>query len=131
MPEKIVSYRDLIAWQKAMDLAEYVHRITLSFPPEERFELAAHFRKSSVAVPSNIAEGTRRRPAGYLQRLIDALAEHAEMETQAILAHRLGYIRNEQMQTFERLSAEVGRLTHALESSIGGVVARERQTERR
>jgi four helix bundle protein len=123
IPEKITSYRDLIAWQKPMDLAELVHRISCRFPPQERFGLAAHFRKTAVAIPSNIAEGTRRRPAGYLQRVVDALAEHAELETQALLAHRLGYVRDNEMRAFEALSGEVGRVTHGLERSIEATLA--------
>jgi four helix bundle protein len=54
---KIRNYRDLIAWQKAMDLSVLVYRLTEHFPPRERFGLAFEARRSSVSVPSNIAEG--------------------------------------------------------------------------
>lgn len=78
----LTSYRDLEAWRLAMDLAAVVYAITREYPPEERCGLALHTRKTAVSVPSNLAEGTRRRPAGYIARVIDALAEHAELETQ-------------------------------------------------
>ena len=80
------------AWQLAMDPTELVYTVTRGYPPDERFGLAFHTRKTAVAVPSNLAEGTRRRTAGYLARVIDALAEHAELETQIILGGRLRYL---------------------------------------
>ena len=114
----LTSYRDLEAWQLAMDLAEQVCTITRGYPPEERFGLAFHSRETAVAVPSNLAEGTRRRTAGYLARVIDALAEHAELETQIILGGRLRYLDQKQLKKFEQLSGSVGRLMHGLEGSL-------------
>ena len=114
----LTSFRDLEAWQLAMDLTELVYTVTRSYPPDERFGLAFHTRKTAVAVPSNLAEGTRRRTAGYLARVIDALAEHAELETQIILGERLRYLDSKQMKTFEQLSGSVGRLMHGLERSL-------------
>ncbi len=114
----IISYRDLQCWQKAMDLAELVYAITRKYPRDERFGLTLHSRKTAVSVPSNIAEGTRRRTPGYVARLIDALAEHAELETQIILAGRLHYLPASDMKTFTDLSGSVGRLTHGLLRSL-------------
>jgi four helix bundle protein len=118
MASNITSYRDLIVWQKAMDLAELVYRITDRFPPRERFGLAFQMRKAAVSVPSNIAEGTRHRTPGYIARLVIALGEHAELETQAQLGHRLKYVSSEEMRSFEELSASVGQLAHALVRSL-------------
>ena len=61
---RILSYRDLIVWQKAVDLADLTYRITDKFPRSELFGLTAQMRKASVSVPSNIAEGTRHRTPG-------------------------------------------------------------------
>ena len=116
--QKIVSYRDLECWQKAMDLTVLVHRITSKYPREERFGLMLHTRKTAVAVPSNIAEGTRRRTPGYVARLIDALAEHAELETQVLVGERVGYVNEADMKAFVDLSGSVGRLTHGLLRSL-------------
>ncbi len=118
MAPNITSYRDLIVWQKAMDLAELVYRITDKFPPRERFGLAFQMRKAAVSVPSNIAEGTRHRTPGYVARVVIALGEHAELETQAQLGRRLRYVSSEEMQSFEELSASVGQLAHALVRSL-------------
>ena len=85
---EIISYRDLEVWQQAMDLADLVYDLTEKFPARERYGLAQQMRKAAVSIPSNIAEGTRHRTAGYLSRVIIALGEHAELETQTILADR-------------------------------------------
>jgi four helix bundle protein len=103
MAKRIKSYRDLIAWQKAIS---------------ERFGLSSQMRKAAVSVPSNIAEGSRHRRPGYISRVIIALGEHAELETQALLSDRRGYIQKADMDTFNALSAEVGELTHGLLRSL-------------
>ena len=118
MAPKIISYRDLVAWQKAMDLAVLVYRITDGFPAREQFGLTFQMRKAAVSVPSNIAEGTRHRTPGYISRVIIALGEHAELETQATIGDRLRYIAAEDMRAFEELSAAVGQLTHGLLRSL-------------
>ena len=74
---KITSFRDLIAWQKAMDLADMVYDLTENFPARERFGLAYQIRKSAVSMPSNIAEGSRRKTPGYVNHLVIALGSHA------------------------------------------------------
>ncbi|HMF98876.1 MAG TPA: four helix bundle protein [Vicinamibacterales bacterium] len=114
----INSYRDLVCWQKAIDLVLLVYEITDKYPPNERFGLASHTRRSAVSVPSNIAEGTRHKTAGYISRLVIALGEHAELETQLIIADRLGYIRQSDKERMESLSASVGQLTHGLLRSL-------------
>ena len=69
---KILSYRDLTTWQKGVDLADLVYRITEKFPRTERFGLVVQMRKAAVSVPSNVAEGTRHRTPGYVSRVIIA-----------------------------------------------------------
>jgi four helix bundle protein len=118
MPTKIQSFRDLVAWQKAMELVELVYRITGGFPAAERFGLTGQMRKAAVSVASNIAEGSRHRLPGYIGRLMIALGEHAELETQAIVAERLGYLTQQQTSAFKGLAAEVGALTHGLQGSL-------------
>ena len=71
-----------------MDLADLVYDLTEEFPARERYGLAQQMRKAAVSIPSNIAEGTRYRTPGYMSRVIIALGEHAELETQTILAVR-------------------------------------------
>jgi four helix bundle protein len=115
---EITSYRDLVCWQKAIELALLVYEITGKYPPDERFGLTAHTRKSAVSVPSNIAEGTRHKRPGYLNRVTIALGEHAELETQFALGQRLGYVSGADTTRFEALSTSVGQLTHGLLRSL-------------
>jgi four helix bundle protein len=69
---KIVSFGDLIAWQRAMDLADMVYDVTEAFPRREWFGLSQQMRKSAVSIPSNIAEGSRRRTPGYTNHSVIA-----------------------------------------------------------
>jgi four helix bundle protein len=115
---KITSFRDLIAWQKAMDLADLVYDITETFPHRERFGLSHQLRKSAVSIPSNIAEGSRHRTPGYVHHLIIALGSHGELDTQCELATRRKFIRDVDRVRLESLLAEVGRVTHGLLFSI-------------
>ena len=115
---KIQSFRDLIAWQKAMDLADMVYDLTEKFPAREHFGLAYQLRKSAVSIPSNIAEGSRRTTPGYIHHLVIALGSHAELDTQCELATRRHFINADDRARVERLIAEVGRITHGLVRSL-------------
>jgi four helix bundle protein len=127
MGPKIISYRDLVVWQQAMDLADLVYRITDKFPAQERFGLVVQMRKAAVSVPSNIAEGSRHRTPGYISRVVIALGEHAEvialgehaeLETQVLLGERRRYIDAIDMKRFNALSKQVGELAHGLLRSL-------------
>src|SRR5258708_18176840 len=104
---KIQSFRDLIAWQKAMDLVDMVYDLTEGFPSREHFGLAYQLRKSAVSIPSNIAEGSRRKTPGYVHHLVIALGSHAELDTQCELATRRRFIAGEDRKRVEELIAEV------------------------
>ena len=118
MSTTIRSYRDLIVWQKAMDLANLVYDMTDRFPPNEQFGLTFQMRKAAVSIPSNIAEGSRHRTAGYVALVVIALGEHAELETQAMISDRRGYLRKADREKFWSLSTEVGQLAHGLLRSL-------------
>jgi len=118
MRNEITSYRDLEVWQLAMDLADLVYDVTEDFPTRERFALAQQMRKAAVSIPSNIAEGTRHRTAGYLARVVIALGEHAELETQDLLAVRRRFVSETLNRKFVELAGSVGRLAHGLERSL-------------
>src|SRR5262245_21143127 len=126
MTNTIQSFRDLLAWQRAMDLALLVYRMTNTFPRSEQFGLTQQMRKAAVSVPSNIAEGSRHRLPGYLSRVVIALGEHAELETQALIAERLGYVTGSDLRAFKSLSTQVGELTHGLSRSLQTKIERTR-----
>src|SRR3954463_8446801 len=115
---KLQSFRDLIAWQKSMELANMIYDLTEQFPTREHFGLAYQLRKAGVSVPSNIAEGSRRKTAGYVHHLTIALGSHAELDTQCELASRRRFIAAAERQRVEDLIAEVGRITHGLLGSL-------------
>ena len=86
------TFRDLIAWQKAMLLAKEVYALTTTLPDNERFGLTAQMRRAAVSVPSNLSEGAARNGSReYINFLGISLGSLAELETQAIIASRLEY----------------------------------------
>ena len=114
-----LSYQDLIAWQKAMDLVEEIYKTTRGFPKDELYGLTSQLRRATVSVPSNIAEGQGRlTPGEFKQFLGHARGSLLETETQVALAGRLHYITPEDMSRLLRLSAEVGRILNGLIGSI-------------
>src|SRR4030095_3376106 len=87
------TYRELLVWQRAMDLLVAVYAATNAYPSEGRFCLAAHTRRSAGSVPPNTAEGyNRRHRAEYARHLDIAYASTAELETQLLAAHRLCFL---------------------------------------
>jgi len=109
-------YTDLIAWQKAMDLVEGVYRLTKQFPKEELYGLVSQLRRSAVSVPSNIGEGhCRNGRREYIHHLSIALGSLGEVETQILIARRLGYASDD---TLTALASETGRLVVGLMHSL-------------
>ena len=78
----VMSYRDLVAWNKAMELVTEIYRMTHNFPKEELFGLMSQLRRAAVSIPSNIAEGKGRLSKGeFRQFLGNARGSLAEVET--------------------------------------------------
>ena len=113
----IKSFRDLIAWQKAMNLVCHVYARTKELPDDERFGLIAQMRRCAVSIPSNIAEGQGRdTPADFLRFLQIARGSAHELSTQAEICVRLGF-----GGSFDGLisdSEEVARILNGLIASI-------------
>jgi four helix bundle protein len=115
----VKSYRELVAWQKAMDLVEVVYRSTACFPKEEMYGLTSQVRRSAVSIPSNIAEGQGRTSTrDFLNFLSIAAGSLCEMETQLLLAQRLHYLAATAVAELLDRSAEVGRLLHGLRRAL-------------
>lgn len=115
----VKSYRELIAWQKAMDLVETVYKVTASFPREEVYGLTAQVPRSAVSIPSNIAEGQGRTSTrDFLNFLSIARGSLCEMETQILVGERLGYIKGVNGSALLDQAAEVGRLINGLCNSL-------------
>jgi four helix bundle protein len=113
------NYRDLILWQKAMDLVEMVYRVTANFPQDELYGLRSQMRRAAVSVPSNIAEGDGRESSGdFLRYLAIANGSRREIETQTLIAQRLGYLTERQCSDVLALTSEIGRVRQGLVDSI-------------
>jgi four helix bundle protein len=99
----VKSFRELVVWQKAMDLIVEIYAITKSFPREELFGLSSQIKRCSISIASNIAEGSKRSTRkDYRNFLYIAYGSSAELQTQIEVAYRLNYINeniNEQLQT--------------------------------
>ncbi|MBI2678871.1 MAG: four helix bundle protein [Candidatus Koribacter versatilis] len=114
-PGKIKSYEDLIAWQKAMDFAEEIYKVTKSFPDTERYGLVSQLRRAAVSIPSNLAEGQGRSSTGEFKLFIGhARGSLYEVQTQLRLASRFKYIPASDCERLLRLSYEIGRIMHGL-----------------
>jgi four helix bundle protein len=114
-----VGYRELIVWQKAMDLAEEVYSLTKQLPKTELYSLADQMKRAAVSVPSNIAEGQQRRsPKEFLIFLSVARGSLAELETQIMLCERFGYLNGEQTDKANNLSKEIGLMLLALMKTL-------------
>ena len=115
----IRNYRDLLVWQKAMDLAETIYRATARFPKEETYGLRAQLRDSAVSIPSNIAEGYGRGSDRELRRfLFIARGSLGEAETQVLLAERFCYLSDQTARQILGASAEEGRLINGLANKL-------------
>lgn len=109
------SFRDLIVWQKSYDLCLMVYKTTKDFPRSEDFGLSSQLRRSSVSVPSNIAEGyNRKNRKEYIQFLYIAHGSLGELQTQLLISHDIGYCPESEFNEMYALSEEVGKMLRRL-----------------
>jgi len=112
-------YKDLIVWQKAMDLVSALYDVTEAFPKRETYSLTDQMRRAAVSVPSNIAEGQ----AHYSNREFRHFLRHsrgslAELETQVLIAQRRNYLSESQAVELMKRADEVGRILSGLITSL-------------
>lgn len=111
-------HKDLLVWQKGMDLVTEIYRLTLSFPKQEVYGLASQIQRAAVSIPSNIAEGhALKQTQAYARHLAIASGSLAEVETQLEIAGRLGY-NNDECQKILVQAGEIGRMLMGLRRSI-------------
>ncbi len=115
----ISSYRDLLVWQRAMELAVRCYEETKAFPKDEIYGLTSQIRRCATSIAANIAEGYGRDSSGaYVQFLKVAQGSLKELETHVILATRLTYIGAEIESGLLSETDEIGRMLRALIRSI-------------
>src|SRR3989344_6934120 len=116
---QIKSYKDLIVWQKAMELVVAVYELTENYPKSEIYGLTAQTRKSAVSIPSNIAEGSRRSSRkDYCHFIIIAYGSGSELETQIEIAKRLPFGKDLNFSAVDNLLNEVMRMLNKMMSSL-------------
>ena len=118
-PASIQSHRDLVVWQKSMDLAVSGYHMTEYFPTQERYGMKSQVRRSGASVPANIAEGYgRESPGAYAQQLRVAQGSLKELETHIELANRVGLVADDAIRPILALADEVGKMLRSLIRSI-------------
>jgi four helix bundle protein len=119
MTTTINSFRDLLVWQKSMNLAERCYGLSRRFPRQDQASFGYQIRKSSVSIPSNIAEGYGRHYTPvYIQHLWTAHGSDAELETQLELGRRIDIVTVEEAEALIADAQEVGRMLHGLVRSL-------------
>ena len=109
------TFRDLVVWQKAVQLASYIYALTSQFPPEERYGLASQMQRAAVSIPSNIAEGKLRgSPKEFAHFLRIAFGSGGELETQIEVAKLLPKTKELDFRPVELLLSEIMRMLNVM-----------------
>ena len=113
------SYRDLIVWQKSMSLVTEIYAVSQAFPAQEMYGLTNQMRRSSVSIPSNIAEGYGRNSTGDYKRFLQiSVGSLFELQTQLEIAFNLGYLAQEKFNNLLDSSKELDRMLLSLIKKI-------------
>lgn len=113
------NYRKLVVWQKAMALVLHVYKLVAKFPKEEQFGLSSQARRSSVSIPSNIAEGAgRKTDKEFSNFLFISHGSSCELDTEMTLARDLGFISEDEYMEVSDINEEVRAMLISLEESL-------------
>jgi four helix bundle protein len=113
------SYRELVVWQKSIDLVVACYAVARRFPDSERFGVTSQLQRAAVSIPANIAEGhARNGPREFLHFLSIARGSLRELETLLIIANRVGYLGDETQRTMLSRTDEIARLLFKLSKTV-------------
>jgi four helix bundle protein len=113
------NYKQLIVWQRSMDLAADIYRWTSSLPKQELYGLTSQLQRSAVSIPANIAEGHGRSTTKeYFRFLSIARGSLAELETELLLAKRIGYGDSAVAEKLFKQIEEISRLLRGLQKAL-------------
>ena len=111
----IKSYKDMIVWQKSMDLAIEIYKLVKLLPKEEIYALSDQMRRAAVSIPSNIAEGqSRNKTKEFIQFLSIARGSNSELFTQLLICEKVGYLSENQTLYAKSASSEISKMLVAL-----------------
>jgi four helix bundle protein len=115
----VANYRDLLVWQRSMDLVEKIYRVTEGLPERERWGLISQMCRAAVSVPANIAEGYGRQSTGnYRHFLSIGRGSLSELETFLLLCQRLGYIDSDEITSLLTEVEEILKMLSVLISRL-------------
>ena len=113
------TYRDLVVWQKSMELVSEIYRITTDFPKTEIYGITSQMRRAAISIPSNLAEGQARyHPRDFLRFIGHARGSLVELETQIMISNDLGYCSAETRDNLLSRTAHIGALMNRLYSAV-------------
>lgn len=116
---EVKTYKDLLIWQKGIELAKEVYPICQELPDDELFGLKSQIKRSSISIPSNIAEGWRRNyTKNYVQLLRVSRGSFLELETQIIISKELNFISTDSYNRIQALITEESKMLNAFIKSI-------------
>ncbi|WP_027729145.1 four helix bundle protein [Treponema sp. C6A8] len=119
MAEKVESHKDLVVWQKSMDLVVLVYKLVQELPKSEQYALSDQIRRAAVSIPSNIAEGKSRNSIKEYKHFIGiAKGSVAELETQLLICERIGYFNKEEISNTLGLLDEVSKMLTKLNNVL-------------
>lgn len=113
------SHTNLDAWKRSIDLVTEIYRLTDTFPNEEKFGLTSQLRRAAVSIPANIAEGAARRSLKEFRKFLsNAQGSASEVETELLIAFRLGYCSREAYEEMFRTIDDIGRMLTGLSKHL-------------
>ena len=113
------SYRELIVWQKSIDLVTELYKITLNLPKSELYCLTSQIRRSCISIPSNIAEGYGRNSTNdYIRFLQIAVGSLYEFQTQLLITKNLKYIPQILYDDLHSKTYEIEKMLNSLITKI-------------
>ncbi|MFC1730918.1 four helix bundle protein [candidate division KSB1 bacterium] len=119
MNNKVKSYKDLIVWQKAIDLVVAIYSLTDNLPKSELFDLTSQIRRAAVSIPANISEGSRRSSKKeFAQFLKISYGSGAELETLIIIIKKLPFGKNLNYTRVDSLLIEIMKMLNGMLKSL-------------
>lgn len=109
------SYKELIIWQKSIDLVKLIYSISSEFSQKEQYILTSQINRCAISIPSNIAEGwSRNSTKEFINFLYISRGSLAELETQTIIAKELGYLTDDKLMKIQEHINELGKMLHTI-----------------
>jgi four helix bundle protein len=127
---EVKSYRDLLVWQRAVDLAVMLYELSNQLPKSETYGLTSQIRRSAVSIAANIAEGhARDTTRDYLRFLSIAVGSLSELETHLILCERLRYLSAVTVRPAMEAADELGKMLRSMRGTLSNRIASARESE--